>query len=97
VTQRDRASCSPPPSSTDDRTPAAADVRVAATCSTACSTPAPISSLLRAVDRDVDDPGDRLEVRTTDAPACALVLVVLAALPRARRPGAWATRAEATR
>jgi choline dehydrogenase-like flavoprotein len=70
-----------------DRMPAAADVGVAGDLLDRVLDARPdlVAPLLRAVDRDVDDPSARLEVlRTTDAPAYrALVLVVLAAYYRA--------------
>jgi hypothetical protein len=70
-----------------DRMPAAADVGVAGDLLDGVLEARPdlVAPLLRALDRDVEDPGARLEVlRTTDAPAYrALVLVVLAAYYRA--------------
>jgi hypothetical protein len=70
-----------------DRMPAAADVGVAGDLLDRVLDARPdlVAPLLRAVDRDVDDPAVRLErLRTTDAPAYrALVLVVLAAYYRA--------------
>jgi hypothetical protein len=71
----------------DDRMPAADDIGVADDLLDRVLDVRPdlVAPLLRAVDRDVDDPGARLEMlRTTDGPAYrALVLAVLAAYYRA--------------